>query len=174
MKKTVFPFMFMMSLWGCVASFSVWALDPVAPRSERALGVIYVETPNPDDEITLVLQQDEIHQSRISTKQDVKVPVGDYKVLVKMRPHYTYEQAVTVRPTERHEIIVPGFGNLRVNGACREVKVYQEGKEIAKMTCDKTRTLPRGAYDVKIVQGKYNIEKRVDVVTNHLLELDIK
>lgn len=174
MKKMFFSLLVLMFLWGCGWFLPVWALDPVAPRSERASGIIYVETPNSDDEVTLILQQDEFHQSQIRTKEDIKVPVGDYKVLVKMRPHYTYEQAVTVRPTERHEIIVPGFGNLRVNGSCRGVKVYQEGKEIAKMTCDKIRTLPRGAYDVKIVQGKYNIEKRVDVVTNHLLELDIK
>ncbi len=150
-----------------------WALDPLAPRAERRYGMIYVKTPNTDDEILLVSQRPDTKDQKIKGLEDVQVPVGDYVVQVKIQPEYNYEQPVTIRPTERHEIIVPGFGNLRVNGKCDKVFVSQDGKEFAKIKCGQVRTLPRGPYDLKIQIGKYNLDQNVVVVTNTLREIDI-
>jgi len=161
----------------CAASWvhSAWALDPVAPREERRTGVIYVKTPNEEDEILLQDQRGDLKDKKIKSLQDEKIRVGDYLVLVKIKPEYTYEQAVTIRPTERHEIIVPGFGNVRVNGNCKEVLISQEKKKIAKIKCGEVRTLPRGVYDLKIkLSKKYTLEETVAVVTNTLRELDVK
>jgi hypothetical protein len=152
----------------------VWALDPVAPRSERATGVVYVETPNQEDEIILVDERGLLKDQKISSLKDVKVRVGDYLVKVKIKPEYTYEQALTVRPTERHDIIVPGFGNLRVNGTCKKVEIFKDKKKIAKIKCGKIRTLPNGNYDLKIELDKKNtLDQTVSVFTNTLREVDI-
>lgn len=152
----------------------VWALDPAAPRSERATGVVYVETPNQDDEIILEDERGLSKDQKISSLKDVKVRVGDYLVKVKIKPEYTYEQALTVRPTERHEVIVPGFGNLRVNGTCRQVEILKEKEKIAKIKCGKIRTLPNGTYDLKIELDKKNtLDQTVSVFTNTLREVDI-
>lgn len=154
-------------------SSPTWALDPVAPRSERRFGMVYVKSPNADDKIVLVSQRPGEKDLKIKALEDVQVPVGDYVVQVEMPPEYTYEQAVTVRPTERHEIIVPGYGNVRVNGKCDQVKVLENGKEIAKIKCGQVRTLPRGSYELKILIGKYTLDQSVGVVTNTLRQVDI-
>lgn len=162
---------------GCLGIFLssglTWALDPVAPRAERRYGMVYVKSPNPDDKIVLVSQRQGIDDQKIESLKDVQVPVGDYVVEVSMEPEYSYAQPVTVRPTERHEIIVPGYGNVQVNGKCDKVRVLKDGKEIAKMKCGEVRTLPRGSYDLKIEIGKYTLDQSVGVVTNTLRQVDI-
>lgn len=150
------------------------ALDPVAPRSERRFGLVYVKTPNPDDKVTLISQRVDGKTQKIKPGEDVKVKVGDYLVTVEMGHDYIYNQDISVRPTERHEVITPGYGNLRVNGPCKEVLVSQGGKKIAKIKCGKIRILPRGSYDLKIKIGKYTLDQTVAVVTNTLREIDVK
>lgn len=150
------------------------ALDPKAPREERATGMVYVETPNPDDKIVLEPQREGQKEIKLSNKKDQLVPVGDYLVKVEIKPEYHYEQALTVRPTERHEVIVPGFGNLRVNGECSEVTILKDGKEIDKIKCGQIRTLTSGAYDLKIKVGKHTLDQPVAIVTNTLRQVDIQ
>jgi len=150
------------------------ALDPVAPRGERKYGMVYIETPNKDDKIVLESQRGEKDQ-KISSLKDVQIKVGDYLVKVTIKPDYTYEQPITVRPTERHEVIVPGFGNMRVNGKCKEVLVLQEGKKVTKLKCGEIRTLPRGIYDLKIIISKrITLDQTIAVVTNTLREVDVR
>lgn len=167
------PFFHLVFLGLFLSSGLAWALDPVAPRAERRYGMVYVKSPNADDKIVLVSQRQGVDDQKIESLKDVQVPVGDYVVEVSMKPEYSYAQPVTVRPTERHEIIVPGYGNVKVNGKCDKVKVLQNGKEIAKMKCGEVRTLPRGAYDLKIEIGKYTLDQSVGVVTNTLRQIDI-
>src|SRR5437867_2161357 len=121
-----------------------WALDPVAPLSERKFGVVYVQSTLPSsDVITLSPTNDSGKAINMKSGVDVKVPVGDYTVRVEMQD-YSYEVGVTVKPTERHEIIVPGYGNLRVNGPKADVEVFGENskKPIAKFQTNFTKTLP--------------------------------
>jgi len=158
-------------------SLSVWALDPKAPRSERATGLIYVHTPNQDDKITLISSRDEKNKQKIISDEEKQVKVGDYLVRVEIAKEYTYEQDVTIRPTERHEVIVPGYGNLRINGTSGKITVYPVGskKKIAQFKGGEIRTLPRGVYDIKIQVGKYILDQNgISVVTNTLREIDVK
>ncbi len=157
------------------------ALDPVAPVSERKFGVIYVKSTLPaSDIITVTNVTDEKQVLTLKSETDAKVPVGDYMVRVEMQD-YSYEVEVTVRPTERHEIIVPGFGNLKVNGPKANVDVFAVGekKPIATFATNYVKTLPRGTYDVVISWGaskkKDSItQKNVQVVSNTTRQIDFK
>ncbi len=157
------------------------ALDPVAPVAERKFGVVYVKSTLPSsDVITLTSAADPNSTQTIKAETDSKVAVGDYTVRVEMQ-EYSYEVEVTIRPTERHEIIVPGFGNLRVNGpnkALVEVFEANSNKLVTKFQTNFTKTLPRGNYDVKVSVGKTKkdsvTQKNVMVVTNTTRQVDVK
>jgi hypothetical protein len=175
MKKRLF-----FALLGCLAvAGEIQALDPVAPVSERKYGVVYVKSTLPSsDVITLTDVADPNHTMTLKSETDAKVPVGDYTVRVEMQD-YSYEVEVSVRPTERHEIVVPGFGNLRINGPKANVEVFEAGekKPIAKFASNYTKTLPKGTYDVVISWGvskkKDSITQRnVVVVTNTTRQID--
>jgi len=155
-------------------SLPVQALDPVAPRAERRFGIVYVKTPNPGDKVVLVNQRAGGDDIEVTPGQDVQIRVGDFRVTVKIAKEYEYIQDVTVRPTERHEIIVPGYGNLRVNGVCDEVLILKGKKEIDKIKCNQIRTLPRGVYDLKIKKGKFTLDQSASVVTNTLREFEVR
>jgi hypothetical protein len=138
---------------------------------------LYVKSPNPTDKISLTSLRTEKEEShKVVEGEEVDVPVGDYRITVEMGYGYVYEQEVTIRPTERHEIIVPGFGNLRVNGTNGKITVLQVGTGIkeAEFKGGETRTLPRGDYDVKIEVGKYTLDQQVTIVTNSLREIDVR
>lgn len=159
---------------GLLIQAPAWALDPVAPRAERKYGMIYVKTPNANDTITLTSLRDESKTQTLSPEEDVKIKVGDYRVSVVIQGGYSYEQDVIVRATERHEVIVPGFGNVRVNGQCATVTILQGGKKVAEIKCNEVRTLPRGPYDLEIKKGKFTLKQSITVVTNTLRELDVR
>jgi len=160
----------------CVTN--AWALDPVAPVSERKFGVVYVQSTLPgSDIITLTSSTDPGKVINMKSGVDAKVPVGDYQVRIEMQD-YSYEVGVTVRPTERHEIIVPGYGNLKVNGPKAVVEVFEKDskKPIAKFDTNYVKTLPKGIYDVKITYGKTKKqsidEHDVSIVTNTTRQID--
>lgn len=177
MKKLIY-FALLAWLGGIQAAH---ALDPVAPVSERKYGVVYVKSTLPkSDIITLTNSTDPTANISIKSETDVKVPVGDYMVRVEMQD-YSYEVEVTVRPTERHEIVVPGFGNLKVNGAKATVEVLKPGekKPIAKFDTGYVKTLPSGTYDVVITWGPAQkkdslTQKNVVIVTNTTRQIDFK
>jgi hypothetical protein len=159
-------------------SGSAHALDPVAPRSERAFGIVYVKTPLPgSDIVTLISKSDPKDTQKLQAEVDVKVKVGDYLVKVEMQNPYTYEQEVSVRPTERHDIIVPGFGNVIVKGAKGNVEAYAQGSSspVAKFATNYVKTLPEGTYDLKVKVGSYTLDqKSISVITNTTREVDVK
>lgn len=173
--KRIFP----LFLLGCLVWGSpVHALDPVAPASERAFGIVYVKSPLPgSDVVTLTSQSDDKNVLKMQPEVDAKVKVGDYTVRVEMQD-YSYEQEVSVRPTERHEIIVPGFGNLVVKGPKGTVEVYTKEsskKPESTFATNFVKTLPGGIYDVKVKVGKYTLDQNnISVVTNTTREIDVK
>jgi len=173
MRKKIFVSILFAFLLGGI-SIPAQALDPVAPRSERKFGMIYIKTPNATDVIKLKSLKGKGKEKKLSPVTDVKVRVGDYRVIVAIKGGYVYEQDVIVRATERHEVIVPGYGNVRVNGSCNGVTVLQGGEKKAEIKCGEIRTLPRGPYDIRIQIGKYTLNQSVTVVTNTLREIDIK
>lgn len=151
-----------------------WALDPVAPASERAFGTIYVKSPLPGSDSIALDCSGEI--TKLQPEVDAKVKVGDCTVRVEMQD-YSYEQEVSIRPTERHEIIVPGFGNLVVKGAQGTVEVYAKNAKKPESTfkTNFVKTLPSGVYDVKVKVGKYTLDQNnISVVTNTTREIDVK
>ena len=157
---------------------SALALDPVAPRSFRKSGMIWVKTPNPGtDAVEITRLKTGKTQTIPSDKVEV-VPVGKYLVKVKMQ-NYAYTQRVLVEPTERTDVEVPGYGNLQVNSRFPgEVVVYRlgSGSKVATFGTNQVKTLPRGRYDVKILLGKAKgsvVDKDVWVVTNTTRILDV-
>ena len=177
MKKSI-----LFALLACLGGMqAALALDPVAPVSERKYGIVYVKSTLPkSDIITLTSSTDPTNTLSLKSETDAKVPVGDYMVRVEMQD-YSYEVEVTVRPTERHEIIVPGFGNLKVNGPKATVEVFKSGekKPVATFDTNYVKTLPSGTYEVAISWGSGKkkdtlTQKNVVVVTNTTRQIDFK
>lgn len=151
------------------------ALDPLASREERNKGMIFVKTPLPEaDLVTLTLTNGGPGESL--KPNDMRwVPVGDYLVTVKMG-EYQYNQSVTVKPTERTDVVVPGYGNLKVTSInpTDTVEVFKKGTKAAvtKFPASQIRTLPTGHYDVKVTVGNTSVTKdNVYVVTNTTREV---
>lgn len=160
-----------------LVSLRVFALDPVAPISERKFGMIFVKTPQPgSDTITLTAVEGGKKQS-LESEKEIKVPIGDYQVSVKMQD-YLYEQQVKVGGTERTEVIVPGYGNLKViSPEGSTVEVYKTGTEslVAKFPVKQVKVLPTGYYDVRIRFGNSSVtSNNVWIVTNTTREVEAK
>jgi len=176
MKK--FPLIASILMFLSLVATTAVALDPVAPRSFRKFGMIYVESPNPQsDSITLIRKKTGFKEPLQSGVLKV-VPVGKYRVEVKMQS-YHYQQDVWVESTERTDVIVPGYGNLKVNApnpSAVMVEVYPKGKGklVAKFPATEIKTLPRGHYEVRIKVGSFILtQPDVWVVTNTTRILDV-
>ncbi len=170
------------TLWvmGVVFVFSLsqaLALDPVAPRSFRSKGMLWVKTPNPRKDI---VKAKRLKTGEIFTVTPGKieiVPVGRYLVQVSMQG-YEYSQKVLLEPTERTDVVVPGYGNLIINSHLPgRVVVYGEksGQWVAKFPVNVLKTLPRGHYEVKIIFANKTSVTKPDiwVVTNTTRHLDV-
>lgn len=175
--RKLFPFIaiiFVIALFTEGAS----ALDPVAPRSFRKNGMIWVKTPNPSTDVVKITRLKTSETRTIPSDKIEIVPVGKYRVKVTMQ-NYEYAQNVLVEPTERTDVEVPGYGNLEVNSAFPgEVQVYRKGSgtKVATFATNQVKTLPRGRYDVTIALGKGRgsvTENDVWVVTNTTRILDV-
>lgn len=153
------------------------ALDPVAPVSERKFGVMYVKSPQPQSDQVQVESVSDGKKQKVASETEVKVPIGDYRVHVKMQD-YSYEQEVKVGGTERTEVVVPGFGNLKVEAPKKStVEVYKRGSQslVAKFPVDQVKILPVGYYDVKISLLDASVTmNNVWIVTNTTREVAAK
>lgn len=157
------------------APLNALSLDPLAPRAQRSEGMIFVKTPNSGDTITIT-RSDGSTQT-LQPEQVKWVPVGNYLVTAKMQEH-VYNQNVLVQPTERTDVVVAGFGNLKVNsihpGDIVEVINLGKGGVAAKFPASQIKTLPQGRYDVKINVGKTSVTKNnVWIVTNTTRQVDV-
>lgn len=175
MRKFVF-FLTALGILG-LASPHVSALDPVAPRSFRKVGMLWVKTPNPSQDRVEITKINSGEKRSVTPDQIELVPVGRYEIDVTMQD-YHYRQQILVEPTERADVVVPGYGNIKVNSPFKaEVSVYGSGSEnlVAKFPVNSVKTLPRGHYDVKISFGnKTSVKKdNIWVVTNTTRVLDV-
>jgi len=151
-----------------------FALDPLAPRAQRAQGMIYVFTPQPGDTVTV---SGSGYNQTLQPGKIYWVPVGNYTVTAKMQ-EYTYNQSVLVQPTERTDVIVPGYGMLKVNSInpsdVVEVLGGNKGGVIAKFPASQIKVLPQGRYNVKVNVGKASVTKdNVWVVSNTTRQVDV-
>jgi hypothetical protein len=156
---------------------AVHALDPIAPTAERKFGVLFVKSPQPKSDQIQIESMADGKKQKVASETEVKVPVGDYRVNVKMQD-YSYEQEVKVGGTERTEVVVPGFGNLKVEAPKKStVEVFKRGSQslVAKFPVDQVKVLPVGYYDVKISLLEASVTmNNVWIVTNTTREVAAK
>ncbi|MFO1518209.1 MAG: hypothetical protein U1F57_00870 [bacterium] len=155
-----------------------FALDPVAPRSERKFGQLMVKSPLPDTdvcELTSAKDSKEPFKQTFKPFENVKVPVGDYVLTVKLQDA-EWKTNITIQPTERNDVVVTGYGNLKVktpNPSKDTVEVYKsDGKLLKTFNPTKVMTIPTGTYNVKVkMNGAEITEPNVVIVTNTTREV---
>jgi hypothetical protein len=90
------------------------ALDPVAPRAERKFGEILVESPLPESDLCELTPTSKGGEAqKFKPGETTKVPVGEYDLKVKLQDA-EWKTHLTIHPTERADIKVTGYGNLKV------------------------------------------------------------
>jgi len=146
-------------------AFPALALDPVAPKSERRYGQIAVHSPLPGSDTCQIVAKTGSFQQSFKPEETIKVPVGDYTVKVKLQDQ-DWSKNITVHPTERTDVFVTGYGNLKVSSpdpALDVVEVLdQSGKQVANFHPSTVKTLPVGNYSV-IVKMKLSRRKNTQV-----------
>ncbi len=172
MKKFIF---LLYSLFFSLPLIS-YALDPVAPKADRAFGFFKVETPQSSDTCEL-LRLNPAHPPYKTSCQPntmMSVPVGEYQLNIRMQ-EYSWNEKVNIHPTEYTSIAVLGYGNLLVNSprATDFVEVINsQGKEVAQFGVNQVKTIPVGSYEVKVkskgVQASMN---KVVVIADKTREL---
>ncbi|MBL7684681.1 MAG: hypothetical protein JNK65_01435 [Deltaproteobacteria bacterium] len=174
--KKVYAFIFVFSL--LVISSLSFALDPVAPRSERKYGQLMVKTPLPELDVCEVVSTKDSadkFQKTFKPGEAVKIPVGDYIVKVKLQG-YEYQSNATIQPTERTDVVVTGYGNLKVNSPKPNSDMVEvrtkDGKLIKSFNPKGVQTLPTGTYDVKVKMKEGDVtQENVVIITNTTREV---
>jgi len=152
------------------------ALDPVAPRSERKFGEVLVKSPLPEtDMVELIPTAKGGEPHKFKPGETVKVPVGEYDVKVKLQDG-EWTNHITVHPTERNDVVVTGYGNLKVNTPSPKSDKVEvtalDGKMIKTFNPTRVTTLPTGTYNVKVIMGPDQItQNNVVIVTNTTREV---
>jgi hypothetical protein len=158
------------------------ALDPVAPRAERKLGELLVKSPLPQSdvcEIASISKKGETFQEAVKQTfkpgEKIRIPVGDYFLKVKLQDA-EWTSNITVQPTERTDVTVTGYGNLKVitpKPKSDTVEVYSlDGKMVKSFNPTEVKTLPTGIYNVKVkMNGTEVTENNVNIVTNTTREV---
>jgi len=165
-----------LSLLAFVNSAS-FALDPVAPKHERAFGFLRVDTPLPQSDRCEVRGVGVSNSGIVipcPPNQQIKLPIGPYILSVHLQGH-EWTMPVTIAPTEYTKVAVSGFGNLRVEGArpsdTVEV-VSQDGRVVERFTASQVKTIPVGVYNVKVnASGSPITKSNVSVWPNTTREL---
>ncbi len=137
-----------------VFAVPLWALDPIAPKEERAFGFLSVESPLETDvcEIT-PLGKAERPPITFKSYEMVKVPVGEYNLKVKIQ-ELDWTKQIKVTPTELTQIFVTGYGNLKVKTPHPDkdiVEVFDHsGRLVKSFPSSELKTLPAGNYRVSV------------------------
>lgn len=172
--KIIFLFFIVLIFQG-----SAFALDPVAPRADRAFGFLKIGTPQPSTDQCDLLRLNPAsptYHSNCQPNTMLSLPIGEYQVTVRMQ-EYSWTEKVRVYPTEYTTVAVFGYGNLIV-ASSRKGDVVQvltpQGKEIAEYKANLVKTIPTGVYDVTIKsKGVSASMQNVRIITNATRELDV-
>lgn len=152
-------------------------IDVQSTKEERRFSTIRVLSPKESDQVTLKDLTAGTERS-IQSGQDVQVPVGKYQVNVTMEDGYTFDSGeIQTDPTERYDVIVGGYGNLKVAGASGKVDVYKSGEEklVTSFPIDSVKTLPIGNYQVVItVDGKSSVQSKALIFTNTTSKINVQ
>src|SRR4030095_2055574 len=141
----------------CLAGLKAYALDPVAPKEERAYGFVTLESPLSSDVGTMTgVAPAGLSPVTIKSGDMMRVPVGEYTLTVKMLG-YTWTSPVSVTPTELTAVVVDGYGNLKVstpNPTIDMVEVWStDNRVVASFPASELRTLPVGTYSLNLTFG---------------------
>ncbi len=159
--------------------FKVFALDPVAPKEERAYGFVSLESPMSSDVGTMTgVAPAGLTPVTIKSGDMMRVPVGEYSLAVKMQG-YTWTSPVSVTPTELTAVVVPGYGNLKVstpNPTIDQVEVWTaDNRQVATFPASEFRTLPIGSYNVKVKLGPdVYVQSKQKVVMRDVLRANVQ
>lgn len=158
---------------------STWALDPMAPKSERAFGRIRVKTPLSSDicEIKGKAAQTEGKFILIPCAEMTKVLIGEYELRVKLQ-NTEWKTDITISPTEFTDVNVIGYGNIKVtspNPKLDSVEVLStDGKKVREFFTKDTITLPTGSYNLKIkTSGQEVLFNDVVIMSNTTREVSV-
>jgi len=163
-------------------SVSAFALDPVAPRAERKLGELLVKSPLPETDtcqVNFISKKGETFQEPVKESfkpgQKIRIPVGDYTIKCKLQDA-EWSSNITVSPTERTDVTITGYGNLKVitpKPSADTVEVYTlDGKMVKSFNPTGVKTIPTGTYNVKVkMSGAEITENNVAIVTNTTREI---
>ncbi len=160
---------------------SAWALDPVAPRAERKYGELAVQTPLSSDTCEIKMTKDKNrdagidYQQKFKPGETIKIPVGDYELTVQLQDR-EWKTQVTIHPTERTDVKVTGYGNLKVNSPSPSKDTVEvatlDGKVISSFHPSQVKTLPNGTYNVTVKMGGASIaQPNVVIITNTTREV---
>lgn len=155
----------------------VFALDPTAPKSERAFGFLTVDSPLPSDVLEITSLKPNAFSLTFRNNELVKAPIGDYLLTVKMQG-VKWSQKISVLPTEMTDINVPGYGNLLVkapNPSKTTVEVYSsDGTLLSRFMASEIKTLPVGTYQVTIKMQPEEIVNAGNFYTSDVTKNDVR
>lgn len=143
------------------------AYDPYTSKENRHLGFLFVRTPLPESDQISATHLGSGQVLTIRSSQLEHIPEGNYKLQVKLQKEVLSLDA-KVMPTERTDIVVQGFGNLRVEAPEKSNLSLSDsqGKEIVDFDLNKTVTLPLGSYRLKGKVGKLKVNQDLQVFSN--------
>lgn len=175
MKRSLFFFLSFLFLMNLSPAF---ALDPVAPKEERAFGFVSVETPLPTDVCELTgIAPAGLPPMTVRPGELIRVPVGQYNLRVKMQG-YEWTNTISVTPTELTAAVVSGYGNLKVatpNPTVDQVEVSSsDGKALKTFRSSEIATLPIGVYRVKIRLGSGAVASGQGNMMQDVVRTDVK
>ncbi len=153
-----------------------FALDPVAPKSDRAFGFFKVETPQKSDtcELKLLSPVQNSYTNNCQVGTILTLPVGEYQLSVKVQD-YDWSDKVHVYPTEYTSVAVLGYGSLLVTSphATDTVRVFdKQGKEIFQFKANSVKSIPIGTYSVTVKSKRVQTTiDQVNIVANKTREL---
>ncbi len=174
MKRKFFYLSILISFF-TLLSAHLFALDPVAPVSERKFGFLQVHSPLPESDICTVTNPTTGFSQTFKPGETIKIPVGEYSLNVKLQ-HNEWSSPAIIQPTERTDIFVTGYGNLKVTAAnptTTSIEVYsQDGRLITQFAPNGPQTLPTGTYNLKIKIGNSTAQQEgVVIITNTTREI---
>lgn len=169
-------FYFLLILFLLSTPFSSQALDPVAPKSDRAFGFFKVDTPQNSDfcELLRLHPAHPPYKTSCQPNTMMTIPVGEYQLNIRMQ-EYTWNQVLHIHPTEYTSIAVLGYGNLYVTSprASDLVEVSNsQGREVASFKVNTIKTIPVGSYSIKVKsKGTQVSMNQVTMIANKTREL---
>lgn len=167
------PFIFSILI---LLPFQAQALDPVAPKSDRAFGFFKVETPQSSDtcELSRLSPANPPYTGPCKVNSIMTLPVGEYQLNVKIQ-EYSWSEKIQVLPTEYTSVAVLGYGSLLVTSPHTNDTILVadlQGKTIAQFKTNTVKSIPTGVYNVTVKSKRQQTSvDQVSIVPNKTREL---